>query len=274
MEKTWKISEKREKDQYMKKAFSFWKTSFLPTNIQLLNLKMVNNNYKLNNQLKHFLKDENDQLISGKCTFCTIKNTAIHTEESIKHLFLECESSIAALRPVADKYSIPIPNLQTDGELLLYFYPKQGKWDELRINTFYMLYKYHIHLCRVRKQLPTATNFEFTLKNETKKIVMTNPTNNDLVENLLPLWTGHELTEDETVELLEECEGDNFKGRIFMNSNKKTVILNTKVHQGFGFPIGKGNFKYNRLNDLKNHEKMTSKLFTTAPQQRQDLRPP
>ena len=50
-----------------------------------------------------------------------------------------------------------------------------------------------------------------------------------MTENLLPLWTGHELTEDETVELLEECEGDNFKGRIFMNSNKKTVILNTKV---------------------------------------------
>ena len=89
---------------------------------------------------------------------------------------------------------------------------------------------------------------------------MTNPTNNDLVENLLPLWTGHKLTENETVELLEEW--------IFMNSNKKTVILNTKVHQGFGFPIGKGNCKYNRLNDLKNHEKMTSKVFTTAPQQR------
>ena len=96
---------------------------------------------------------------------------------------------VKAFSTVAVKYSIPLPNLLTDGEFLFYFYLTQGKWDELRINTFYMLYKYHIHLCRVRKQLPTATNIEFTLKDETKKFVMTNPTNNDRKPTTSLDWT-------------------------------------------------------------------------------------
>ena len=36
---------------------------------------------------------------------------------------------------------------------------------------------------------------------------MTTPTNKGLTDNLLPLWTGRELTEQETLKLLEEVEG-------------------------------------------------------------------
>ena len=36
---------------------------------------------------------------------------------------------------------------------------------------------------------------------------MTTPTNKGLTDNLLPLWTGCELSELETLELLEEVQG-------------------------------------------------------------------
>ena len=39
----------------------------------------------------------------------------------------------------------------------------------------------------------------------------------------------------ELIEILEESEGDNDKGRVFIDANKKTIILNKKVHLGFGF---------------------------------------
>ena len=55
----------------------------------------------------------------------------------------------------------------------------QGKWEEIRINTY------------------RHANFEFTLKNKEEK-------NSDLVQNLLILWIGHELTDEEAIELLEE----------------------------------------------------------------------
>ena len=53
---------------------------------------------------------------------------------------------------------------------------------------------------------------------------MTNPTNTGLTKNLLPLWTGHELSESETLELLEEVEGKTDKGKLFNYSSKNTNI--------------------------------------------------
>ena len=61
---------------------------------------------------------------------------------------------------------------------------------------------------------------ESTVKFETKKILLANPTVAGLIDNLLPIWMGREMGESETLEILEECEGENNKGRIFMNANK------------------------------------------------------
>ena len=60
---------------------------------------------------------------------------------------------------------------------------------------------------------------------------MTNPTNKNLTDNLLPLWTGHELTETETLELLEEVEGKTDKGKLFKYSNKKHNCVKNKRPQ-------------------------------------------
>ena len=136
---------------------------------------------------------------------------------------------------------------------------QDGKWNEMRTNIFYIIYKYYINNCRLRKILPTSQQLERTVKNETKKIVMAHPTKEGLIDNLLPIWTGRELEKDEVIEILEESEGDNDKGRIFMSANKKTIILNTKIHLGYGFPCAPGTSRYQRLNDVRNNEKMTQK---------------
>ena len=60
---------------------------------------------------------------------------------------------------------------------------------------------------------------------------------------------------------IQESEGDNNKGRIFMSANKKTIILNTKIHLGYGFPCEPGTSRYQRLNDVRNNEKMTQKMM-------------
>ena len=69
---------------------------------------------------------------------------------------------------------------------------KDGKWNKLRTNIFFLIYKYYIDNCRLRKELPTKINFERKLKNETRKILLANPTNEGLVENLIPIWTGRD----------------------------------------------------------------------------------
>ena len=92
------------------------------------------------------------------------------------------------------------------------------------------------------------TNFEMTLTYECKYIIMTNPTNRNLTDSLLPLWTGRELTKMETLELLEEVEGK--------------LVLKTKVMDNFQFPIVSKDYLNHRLNEIKNIDKIKVRLHS------------
>ena len=91
---------------------------------------------------------------------------------------------------------------------------------------------------------------------------MTNPTNRNLIDNLLPLWTGRELTKMETLELLEEVEGKTDKGKLFKLSNKNTVVLKTKVMDNFRFPITSKDHLNHRLNEIKNIDNIKARLHS------------
>ena len=43
--------------------------------------------------------------------------------------------------------------------------------------------------------------------------------------------------------------------------DQKTIILNTKIHLGYGFPCEPGTSKNQRLNDVRNNEKMKMKMM-------------
>ena len=85
---------------------------------------------------------------------------------------------------------------------------------------------------------------------------MTTTTNSDLTKNLLPLWTGRELTRIETLELLQEVEGKRDKGRMFKYSNKNSLLLKSKVLDNFRFPIISKDYPNHRLNEIRNSDKI------------------
>ena len=85
--------------------------------------------------------------------------------------------------------------------------------------------------------------------------------NSGLTENLLPLWTGRELTETETLELLEEVEGKPDKAKMFNYSNKNTVVLKTSVNNNFRFPIVHRDYATHRLNEKKNNQRIKYAMF-------------
>ena len=136
------------------------------------------------------------------------------------------------------------------------------RWSEIRINIFFLIYKAYINACRLRKELPNQDSLDRYVKNETRKIAAANPCNTDLVENMLPFWTGNEITRDETIEILQEHEGNEGKGRIFMDVNKKSIIINTKLNLGFNFPGEQGKSGDMRLYDVKNGSRFKNKVTT------------
>jgi hypothetical protein len=75
-------------------------------------LKICNHQLKLNTQLRHYATDENGVRIRPECTFSNEEN---REKETYKHIFLECKHSKNTLEPIARKYNIPIPNVETKG---------------------------------------------------------------------------------------------------------------------------------------------------------------
>ena len=75
----------------------------------------------MNDQLKHFAKDENNDPVKGDCTFCKLNGIENPCEESYKHIFVECAASRAALDPIATKN-----NIKTR---LIYYYVTANKVD-------------------------------------------------------------------------------------------------------------------------------------------------
>jgi hypothetical protein len=112
----WNSEQKYDKVKYFGKVFSFWKTPYLPGNLQNLHLQIINHKLKMNDQLKHFARHSNNPLVSGDCTFCNLYNIENPEEESYKHIFLECNYSRSALETVANKNRIEIPDTEEEGE--------------------------------------------------------------------------------------------------------------------------------------------------------------
>jgi hypothetical protein len=104
-------------------------------------LKICNHQLKLNAQLRHYATDEHGVRIRPECTFYTISNEENREKETYKHFFLECKHSKNTLKPIARRYNIPLPNVQTKGELILYYFPWEGKWDETCINVYYAIFE-------------------------------------------------------------------------------------------------------------------------------------
>ena len=49
----WNIAANYEKDDYLKRVFTFWKNPYLPSYLQNLHLQIINHKLKLNAHLKH-----------------------------------------------------------------------------------------------------------------------------------------------------------------------------------------------------------------------------
>ena len=116
-----------------------------------------------------------------------------------------------------------MPDTEEEGEKIIYFWPTDDMWGEIRLNTFFLIYKAYINACRLRKVLPNQDSLDRYIKNETRKIATSNPCNKDLVENMLPFWTENEITQEDTIEILQEYEGNEGKGRILMDVNKRSI---------------------------------------------------
>ena len=86
-------------------------------------MQIINHKLKLNDQLKYFARDENNQLVSGNCTFCTINKIIDHSEESYKHLFIEHWTTWQ----------------EKEGGEILYFNMQEGKWNFVTLDAFFLV---------------------------------------------------------------------------------------------------------------------------------------
>ena len=137
---------------------------------------------------------------------------------------------------MAARYNITLPNISGNGELILYYLPMIDRWDEERANLFLIIYRFYIFKCRLRTKIPTNEGFERELKLEVKNIIISNPGNKDLRDNLLPLWISNELTINEAIDILNIVDGKIETAKVLYAANKIVTLFSKPVINGYGFP--------------------------------------
>ena len=167
------------------------------------------------------------------------------------------------LTRLAKRYSIKLPNTQDNGELILYYLPMTERWDEERVNLFLIIYRFYIFKSRLRMSLPTEEGFERDLKMEVKNILLSNPGNKELRENLLPLWISNELSVAEAIDILNKADGKIENATILNDANKICTLFNNPVINGYGFPIVTEHAISLREYETLFYEKFTCSLFKT-----------
>ena len=64
-------------------------------------------------------------------------NLSLGTPLSVQQITL-----LTPVRSHINNYSIYLPDIQDEGEKVLYFNMQEGKWNELRTNILFLIYKY------------------------------------------------------------------------------------------------------------------------------------
>ena len=86
-------------------------------------------------------------------------------------------------------------------------------------------------------------------------------------------WTECELSATETLELIEEVKGHTDKGKLFIKSNKNTIVVKTQLHLNMRFPIISRDYLLHRLNEKKNNDLIRSNLLTDIQQPPNNTQP-
>ena len=120
--------------------------------------------------------------------------------------------------------------------------------------------------------LPTEEGFERDLKMEVKNIILSNPGNKELRENLLPLWISNELSVAEAIDILDKADGKIETATILNDANKIVTLFNKPIINGYGFPIVTEHAISLRELEIKNYEKFTCSLFKAQGLDAQSIR--
>ena len=187
----WNLDEEGEHRGLREKAFKYWKTGFLSAKLQNFSLLHVNNRYKYNEQQSKYKKNSEGILVSNKCTFCKQIDENTEQIESREHLYLSCEHSTKVLHESAEAMGIAINDIDTKGYEVLIHKIKENKWEEIRENLFFTLYRFHIFKCRAGERLPSTNQFRVELRIEISMIIRSNAQSKHIIDKLLPLWGGH-----------------------------------------------------------------------------------
>ena len=258
----WNIDEEGEHNGLREKAFKFWKNGLLSTKHQNFSLLNTNNRYKYNEQLAKYKKNSDGTLVSNKCTFCSLINTNTPEVESREHLYLKCIHSNKVLVETADAIGIELGNINTKGYEILIHRIKDNKWEELRENIYFTLYKFYIFKCRAGERLPSTEQFRKNLQQDIMMIIRCNSQSKIITDHLLPLWGGHEIS----LELVETIHtADEEISEILNNAGKSTLIFKKKLRQNYLFPIVSEEALILVKTEEENYEKFTLNLFKNPP---------
>ena len=172
---------------------------------------------------------------------------------------------IIVLQETSEAMGIEINDMDTKGYEVLIYKKKENVWEETRENLFLLLYRFYIFKCRAGERVPCTNQFKLELRFEISMIIRINAQSKYLIDKLLPLWGGHEITLELAEKLREESTNDEETAVILNEAGKVTKIYTKKLRNHYQFPIVSEDALILKQSEEANFEKYSLKLFKNIP---------
>jgi hypothetical protein len=154
-------------DPDLERFVSLWNLSCMPNRFREFILKFRNNLLGLNSRVAHFNAN-----VNRSCTFCRYNNTVPCPDETLLHLFFECNATKSVLSRLKAELLPELSNLGQEIEKNFWFTGKNfvsNKIDNSFLELLSGATMYAIWQCKLKKTIPTflkvINDWDFLINN-------------------------------------------------------------------------------------------------------------
>ena len=223
---TYDISSKPGNEHYFSRSYKFWRNKYLNLEQQRFHLYNINNRLRYNLQLSKYVKNEDGSKYDDKCTTCKLARIINPPRESSTHLYIECFKAKEILSHIKETFKIKDP---VDTEEIIFFSNHTDGWERLKRNIVFLDFKIYLNRCRRANILPTKESAVLAIQRTLLMVFKTNPSDNNLIDGLLPLITGKGITNDQAEQILFRANTNPDISKILFESQRRNIFLSTKT---------------------------------------------
>ena len=172
------------------------------------------------------MKNDDGTPYTDKCTSCTLINVENPQRETKKHLYIDCPKAVEIIGHIKDVFGLTDP---IQDEEIIFFSNHEDYWERLKRNLIFLDFKIYLNRCRRANILPNKDDAILLIQKTFLMLFKTNPSDEKLIDGLLPIITGRGLSLDQAKTVIMNANNCPDSSKILFESQRRNIFLSSKI---------------------------------------------